>query len=77
MKGYCKLDRETVDTMNAISGRLFTLKSGLELFLYCYEGEICSKQTSEIYSFGMMLQEYFLKTKQMYNEIEQELGILN
>ena len=77
MKDYCKLDEATADKMDTIGCRLFTLRNGLNLLLYCMEGEIYSENASEIHSFGLILHEYFLKTKNMYNEIEEEVGTLN
>ena len=77
MKDYCKLDEETADKMARIGDRLFTLNYCLNLFLFCLECKIHAKSAIEIYSFGSMLNEYFLNTKNMYNEIEEKLGTLN
>ncbi len=77
MKDYCKLDKAIADKMDMIGCRLFTLRAGLNLLLYCVEGEIYSENTYEIHSLGLMIQEYFLKTKTLYNEIEEEVGTLN
>jgi len=76
MKDYCKLDETTADKMDIIGCRLFTVNSALELLLYCIEHEIYSQNFCELYSFGTIFQEYFIETKKMYNDIEEELGTL-
>lgn len=76
MNSSCKLDYETAQKINNIGKRLSTAKNCLELLLYCVEAEIFSQSIVELYSFGTVLNEYFEKTKELYNNIEFELGTL-
>lgn len=70
-----QIDNNTAEKLNLIGLRLATLKSTLELLLYCFENEAYSSNFGELHCFGEILNEYLIKTKKLYNDIEIELDV--
>ncbi len=71
------LNDEVIEKFETIGRRMFNIKHCFELFLYIFQNECFNENSVEIITFGLILKEYFNQTKEIYNNLEKELGINN
>lgn len=76
MTTYAQIDDEIAERLDTHSKRLFTVKHVLSLLLYSIENEECNESMVELYCVGTILREYFNKTREMFDELQKDLGTL-
>ena len=71
------LNNDITEKFELISSRLFNIKHCFNLFIYTLQNASFDENSVEIITFGIILKEYFNQTKNIYNNLENELGISN
>ena len=71
------INNELTETFELIGSRMFNLKHCFELFEYNLQNDGYAENPVEITTFFIILKEYFNHTKELYNKLEDELGIDN
>jgi len=65
---------EIKEKFNRFSSRMYNLKHSLNFFLSCLEDE--TEPNLELICFCYILKDYFNTTKEEYNQLEKDLGVL-
>lgn len=71
------LNNETLEKFEVISNRMFNIKHCFELFIYNLQNDGYAENSVEIITLGLILKEYFNQTKEIYNNLESEIGVSN
>ena len=65
---------EIKERFDRFSSRMYNFKHSLNFFLHSLEDE--TEPTLELICFCYLLKDYFNTTKDEYNQLEQDLGLL-
>lgn len=76
MTTYAQINDEIADKLDRHSTRLFTINYTLSALLYFFENRQFNKSTVELYCIGLILMEYLGKTREMFEELQKEMGTL-
>ena len=63
------------DEFEDINCRMFTLKHSLNFFIFCLNNGEFSDFPISMISFAYLIEEYFNNTKELYNNLQDKLGI--
>ena len=70
-----KLDKELNDSLFILGSRLLNFQKAFSFYLDFLENEGFEDNELRLISLGLILKEYFTKTKTMFNDIEEKYMI--
>lgn len=76
MPTYAQINDEIAEKLDEHSKRINMLKRALNALLYFVENEEFCESRAELYCLGHILMEYFVKTDDMFEELQKEMGTL-